>query len=79
MPNKKINLSLMRRRATNALTLAIAMLLQLLLFATSANAQNITVKGKVTNEQGAPVEGASVVVKGTITGTTTDNTGGFRI
>lgn len=79
MPNKKKNLSLLERKATNAVTLAIAMLLQLLFFTTSASAQNIVVKGKITNEQGAPVEGASVVVKGTTTGTTTDNAGSFTV
>ncbi|HTH30261.1 MAG TPA: carboxypeptidase-like regulatory domain-containing protein, partial [Lacibacter sp.] len=79
MPNKKINLFLLKRKATNAVTLAIAVLLQLLFFTTSAQAQNITVKAKVTNEQGAAIEGASIVVKGTGTGTTTDNAGGFTI
>ncbi|WP_205755914.1 SusC/RagA family TonB-linked outer membrane protein [Lacibacter luteus] len=69
----------MGRKATKAATLAIAVLLQLLFFTGSANAQNVTVKGKVTNEQGSPVEGASVVVKGTTNGTTTDNTGSFTI
>ncbi|RXK62565.1 SusC/RagA family TonB-linked outer membrane protein [Lacibacter luteus] len=79
MPNKKTILSLLGRKATKAATLAIAVLLQLLFFTGSANAQNVTVKGKVTNEQGSPVEGASVVVKGTTNGTTTDNTGSFTI
>ncbi len=79
MPNKKNNLSLLKRKATNAVTLAVAMLLQLLFFATSVTAQNLTVKGKVTNEAGVPVEGASIVVKGTNDGTTTDKAGSFTI
>ncbi|MBL7752663.1 MAG: SusC/RagA family TonB-linked outer membrane protein, partial [Chitinophagaceae bacterium] len=37
------------------------------------------VVGKVQNETGSPVTGASVSVKGTSTGTTTDNTGNFSI
>jgi TonB-linked SusC/RagA family outer membrane protein len=42
-------------------------------------AQNRTVKGKVTDEKGAPVDHASVVVKGTTTGTTTSADGSFSI
>ena len=38
-------------------------------------AQNRTVKGVVTDESGKPVANASVVVKGTTTGTTTNNAG----
>lgn len=37
------------------------------------------VVGKVQNETGSPVTGASVSVKGTSTGTTTDNSGNFSI
>ncbi len=37
------------------------------------------VVGKVLNETGAPVGGASVSIKGAGTGTTTDNTGSFSI
>lgn len=44
-----------------------------------AFAQNITVKGKVREENGAPVAGASVIVKGTSSGTSTDGSGNFTI
>lgn len=54
-------------------------LLSFLLFALNSLAQNITVKGKILNEDGQPVVGASVIVKGTTTGTTTDNAGNFSI
>jgi TonB-linked SusC/RagA family outer membrane protein len=54
-------------------------LLQLLFFSASVIAQNLTVKGKVTSENGTPVEGASVMVKGTNIGVTTDNSGTFTI
>lgn len=37
------------------------------------------VVGKVLNETGSPVTGASVSIKGTTTGTTTDNSGNFSI
>ena len=44
-----------------------------------AQAQNITVKGRVTNEQNRPVADVSVVVKGTATGATTNANGEFQI
>lgn len=49
-----------------------------LLFALTAQAQT-TVQGKVTDESGKPVPSASVVVKGTNKGTTTDESGVFNI
>lgn len=39
----------------------------------------ITLTGKVTDEKGAPVSGASVWIKGTNKGTTTDSSGKFTI
>ncbi|MEP6513655.1 MAG: SusC/RagA family TonB-linked outer membrane protein, partial [Parafilimonas sp.] len=42
-------------------------------------AQNKTVTGKITDEKGNPVAGASVVVKGTKIGASTDASGSFRI
>ena len=52
----------------------------LLLFLGSANAQNrITVKGIVNDEKGNPIVNASVLVKGTTTGVTTDANGTFSI
>jgi TonB-linked SusC/RagA family outer membrane protein len=44
-----------------------------------AIAQNTTVNGKVTDESGAPITGASVLVKGSKTGVTTDAQGNFSI
>ncbi|HXL55980.1 MAG TPA: hypothetical protein VN958_06975, partial [Chitinophagaceae bacterium] len=38
-------------------------------------AQTKTVTGKVSDEKGTPVSGASVLAKGTKTGTSTDATG----
>ncbi|MCX8019210.1 MAG: SusC/RagA family TonB-linked outer membrane protein [Chitinophagaceae bacterium] len=49
------------------------------LFFQAVNAQNIEVRGKVTDDKGNPVSGASVVRKGTRVGTTTDNNGNFKI
>ncbi len=45
----------------------------------SAPAQNNTVRGRVTNERNQAVVGASVIVKGTSIGTTTNETGDYQI
>src|SRR5580765_5502130 len=51
-----------------------------LLISQFAIAQNKTITGKVADSKdGTPVVGASVVPKGTRTGTTTNNTGNFSI
>ena len=55
------------------------MLLQLLFASETVFAQNKTVKGRVTNDTGEPVAKASVQVKGTNTGTTTNDDGEFQI
>ena len=49
-------------------TTALMLLLFFLLSATGF-AQNITIKGKVLKEDGTPVAGASVIIKGTGNGT----------
>lgn len=54
-------------------------LLLLLLFSANSIAQNITVKGRVTNESGQPVQRPSVLVKGTSSGTTGDDDGNFSL
>lgn len=41
--------------------------------------QGKKITGKVTDQSGAPIPGASVVVKGTTTGTATDNDGNFNL
>lgn len=53
----------------------------LMLQSTEVHAQNVqqTYKGIVTNQKGEPVSGASVLVKGTQSGTTTDANGLFTI
>jgi TonB-dependent starch-binding outer membrane protein SusC len=51
----------------------------MLLFAMAAFAQERTVTGKVKDEKGDPVEGVSVVVKGTAQGVTTKTDGSFII
>lgn len=57
-------------------------LLLLTLFATigmQAMAQTRVVKGKVLDENGEPMPGASVMIKGTTSGTTTDMDGNYTI
>ncbi|MGZ8538800.1 MAG: SusC/RagA family TonB-linked outer membrane protein, partial [Flavisolibacter sp.] len=51
----------------------------LLLFTFFVQAQNVLVKGRVTNENGQGVSGASITVKGSNTGTSADNNGNFEI
>lgn len=45
----------------------------------AAYAQSTSVKGVVRDASGAPVIGATVLVKGTTTGTSTDVTGSYTI
>ena len=54
-------------------------LLLLLLLQTNAWAQSKTITGVITDEKNAPVSGASVLVKGTTTGTSTNTTGNFTL
>ena len=50
----------------------------LLMGMTAVMAQNTKVTGQVLDENGEPVIGASVVVKGTTIGTVTDFDGNFK-
>lgn len=51
----------------------------LLLLQSPLQAQERRISGKVVNDKGEPVSGASVIVKGTKQGTATDTTGAFSI
>lgn len=64
-------------RKLKAVTLLLLLLLWLMPFAIAQ--QKRMVKGRVTDEKGQPVAGASVVIKGTATGTTTDGNGQYQI
>lgn len=55
------------------------LLLGTVLLFTHALAQNRVITGKVTDDKGNPLPIASVTVKGTPVGTTTDNAGEFRL
>jgi TonB-dependent starch-binding outer membrane protein SusC len=58
---------------------ATVMLFSFLAGAPSAFSQGRTISGTVTTESGEPIAGASVVVKGTTTGTTSGTNGHFSI
>src|SRR4051812_37081558 len=75
MLNKKTKLTMSKKSKAKLFCLTIA----LQLFAVVAFAQDITVRGRVTDEKGAAIEGASVVVKGTKAGTSTDAAGNYSI
>ncbi|MFT6895404.1 MAG: TonB-linked SusC/RagA family outer membrane protein, partial [Algoriphagus sp.] len=51
----------------------------LMLGAVSAFAQNVQIRGTVSDETGAPLPGATILIKGTTTGTTTDIDGQYSI
>lgn len=57
----------------------LALLGGLLLLHSALLAQNRTITGKVTSDNGLPLPNVSVVIKGTNTGTTTDGNGAFSI
>lgn len=61
------------------LLLLTAMLLYLLTLSEKTFAQNITVKGTVTQDDGQPVQRPSVMVKGSSAGVTGDDNGNFTI
>src|SRR5690606_23579959 len=51
----------------------------LMFFAFSSIAQQRTITGKVTDEKGLPLTGVSISIKGTTTGTITNNEGAFSL
>lgn len=79
MPKKKISLPLFKQLTANFPAFVFAILLQVLLIPNQVSAQDITVKGTVNGENGTPLRGASITLKGTNKGTTTDNNGAFTI
>lgn len=60
-------------------TFSFLLLTFLLFFASSLYAQELKVQGRVSNSENQPVVGATVVLKGTSNGTTTNSNGDFRI
>ncbi len=77
MPNTKFILPFIG--TIRAKTFAIAFVLLNLLFAQTVFAQQQTVTGRVTTAAGEPVSGASVTVRNSKNGTTTDENGNFTL
>lgn len=67
------------REKYRSLTRYFYSLLLTLLVMTGAYAQDVTVKGKVNDEQGQGLPGVSVLVKGTSAGTVTDVEGNYTV
>ncbi|TAG15784.1 MAG: hypothetical protein EAZ22_17260 [Cytophagales bacterium] len=59
--------------------LKLMMSLSLALMVFHSFAQDITIKGKVTDDSGSPIYGVNVGVKGSTRGTITDNNGDYSI
>ena len=57
----------------------LVVLMGMFLVATPAAAQQKIVTGKVTDEQGVPLSGASIIIRGTTTGTLSANDGTYTI
>jgi TonB-linked SusC/RagA family outer membrane protein len=75
MLHLKMYLFMLKSTKAKPLCLTIVMMV----FATLSFAQNITVKGRVIEENGTPLSGASVTIKGGTNGTATDGAGRFSI
>src|SRR6218665_3942639 len=76
MPNKKLHSSLRELLSPRRVLLAI---LLLGLFSGHVYAQQQSVSGRVTAADGTPVNGASVTIRGSQAGTTTDAQGMYSI
>ncbi len=69
----------MKVNSTLPKSIAILLVLSLLFFSTNLKAQNTTITGKVTDENGKGLAGVTVQVKGTTTATSTSDDGSFRL
>lgn len=64
---------------TNVMRKLVMLLLGVLMFCEGVLAQNRTISGKVVDENGAPLPNASIVVKGSQSGTTSGPDGSFQL
>lgn len=83
MKHFNITLTDIQKHATNLRSIVRAILLVTILSGfgniVSANSESLTIKGVVLNSQNEPLEGASVVIKGTSLFALTDSTGQFNM
>lgn len=68
----------MKKLLTKPILRCLLLLLLLIVSATSAFAQRV-IKGKITDDKGSPLEGASITVKGSNTGTYADANGNYTL
>src|SRR5690349_5309821 len=71
----KPNYCKMKKRMQKALSLLFGLLLYMCAYSQSST----IIKGKVTDQLGAPIANVSVKIKGSANGTTTSNDGSFQI
>ena len=69
----------MKRKNMHAFCRRLSSALLLTLISTSISAQDINVNGRVIDENGDPIIGANVLIKGTSIGTITNIDGDFTI
>lgn len=69
----------MKRKNMYAFCRRLSSALLLTFISTSINAQDINVKGRVIDENGEPIIGANILIKGTTNGTITDYDGNFTL
>ena len=69
----------MKKKSFFSLSLRACLTVLCLFFATAFYAQNVNVQGRVTDETGQPVAGATVKVKGQTTGTITNANGQYSL
>ena len=72
-------IAILTPRKTKRFLLLPFLVFALTLLSVTSFGQSGVIKGKITNNLGEPVPGASVIVKGTKNGTSTDNNGDFSL
>jgi len=79
---KKVPQRILRPQNNNSrgrVIIAISVLVTFFLNSQATAQDLVAVKGRITNETGQPVSGASVIVKGSTIGTTADDNGNYKI
>src|SRR4051794_3040032 len=69
----------LRYKKTKAATFLLSIFLLFFVSSITYAQNNLLVKGRITTETGEPIPGASVTVKGSTNGVTTNDNGAFEI